>query len=626
MDPTLCFVSASRQNVFFGELLDALADALAQVGVPVEHAVDHFPPLRKDLVYAFVPHELLPLIMADAHPSDAQLRRSVAICTEQPGTQWFDQTLAIAQRTSRSLDINRLGVAELRKRGVEAEFLQLGYTPLWDRWQESPEPGRPVDLAVLAGTTPRRLRAVARCAPVLAGRRTELHMPEAFVPHLGESRHFLAGEAKWRLLSEAKVLMNVHRGELGYFEWQRAVETLMNGCVLLSEHSLGFEPLIPGEHFVSVSYDSLDVALGALLDDQELRARTRDQAYRFLREELPLSSSIEVLAEAAADVAGSPVGSGADRVHIPLPRPKPPPMPATEFERVASSRSELDVLRMATKQLLLDQSELRKTLRNLELAAEGRADGEDRITHYGPQDRAPRVSVVITVYNYAALVGKAIESVAASEFADYELVIVDDASSDASAEKIREALVWAPWVSATVVTRARNGGLARARNLGAELAAGELVFILDADNKIYPHGLGSLVAALDADRTAAFAYGIIEQFGIEGATGLLSYLEWDPERLRYGNFIDAMAMIRRDALLETGGYVTDPRLHGWEDFALWCAFAARGLQGRRVPEIVARYRVAAHSMISITNIDTSVAWTLLLDRFPFLAAPAASGA
>ncbi|HXM87791.1 MAG TPA: glycosyltransferase family A protein, partial [Solirubrobacteraceae bacterium] len=242
------------------------------------------------------------------------------------------------------------------------------------------------------------------------------------------------------------------------------------------------------------------------------------------------------------------------------------------------------------------------------------------VESFGPERDSPRVSVVVTVYNYAALVTKAIESVAASEFTDYELVIVDDASSDDSGERIREALLWAPWVTAKLVTRGRNEGLAQARNLGGELARGEFLFILDADNMIYPHALGRLVRALDERSDAAFAYGIIEQFGVDGSTGLLSYLEWDPKRLRYGNFIDAMAMMRRKALLEAGGYVTDPRLHGWEDFALWCAFASHGRGGVRVPEIVARYRVAGHSMISITNIDTSVAWTLLLDRYEFLAA------
>src|ERR1700733_8062502 len=570
MQPTVCFVSASNQNVFFGELLDVLADALGEHGLAVERSIDCFPELREGVAYAFVPHELIPLLMTDAHPSDTQLRRSVAICTEQPGTPWFDHTVQIARRTGASVDINRLGVAEQRKHGIDATFLQLGYTPAWDRWRGECEAARPVDLALLAGT---------------------------------------------------KVLMNIHRSELGYFEWQRASEALANGCVLLSEHSLGFEPLVPGEHFMSVSYDSLDVALGALLADEDLLDRTRRSAYDFIRSELPLTRSIDVLAEALTDVMRAPTGPRRSDGRAPSPRPKRPPMPPPAFERVEGERNELDVLRMATKQLLLDQREMRKTLHNIEVAVEGGAH-EDLVESFGPTRDAPRVSVVITVYNYAALVTKAIESVAASEFSDYEMVIVDDASSDDSGERIREALRWAPWVTAKLVTRGRNEGLAQARNLGSELARGEFLFILDADNTIYPHALGRLVKALDEDPSASFAYGIIEQFGIDGSKGLLSYLEGDPPRLPYGNFIDARAMWRRQALLDAGGYVTDPRLHGWEDFALWCAFAQNGLDGVRVPEILAGYRGAAHPWISITKNHTSVAWTLLLDRFEFLGAQA----
>ena len=86
-----------------------------------------------------------------------------------------------------------------------------------------------------------------------------------------------------------------------------------------------------------------------------------------------------------------------------------------------------------------------------------------------------------------------------------------------------------PWVSAKLITRSHNGGLPQARNLGAELAAGEMVFVLDADNVIYPHALGRLVQAMDEAPTAAFAYGIIEQFGADGPSGLTSYLGWDQE-------------------------------------------------------------------------------------------------
>lgn len=620
MEPTVCFVSASGQNVFFAELLGALADALKGQGIAVERAVDHFPPLRDGLVYVFVPHELLPLLMPDGHPTEPQLRRSVTLCTEQPGTHWFDENARISKRAAAAIDINRLGVLALKKLGIDARFLQLGYVPSWDHWRGEQASERQVELTFQGGATPRRLTAIARCARLLAGRRTELHLIDSVLPHQADSEHFLSGARKWDMLRDSKLLMNVHRSELGYLEWLRAIGAMVNGCVLLSEHSLGFEPLVPGEHFVSVSFDSLDVALEGLLDDEDRLAQVRTSAYEFLRDQHPLSASIEVLAETIGEVARQPSpGVAARRPHQILPRPKPPQIPPPEYERIMASRTELDVLRMATKQLLLEQREMRKALRGLQLAIDADGSEGDVTECVGVQGfDVPRVSVVVTVYNYASVVGTAIDSVAASDFADYELVIIDDASSDGSGNQIRAALARAPWVRAKLITRSENGGLAQARNLGAEVAEGELVFILDADNAIYPHALGRLVRAMDDMPAATFAYGLIEQFGVDGPAGVMSYLGWDPTRLRYGNFVDAMAMMHRSALLEVGGYTTDPRLYGWEDFALWCAFADRGWVGVRVPEIVARYRLALHSMISLTNIDASAAWSLLLDRFACL--------
>lgn len=462
MRPTVCFVSASRQNIFFAELLDALADALEGLGVAVERSVDCFPQLRDDLVYVFVPHELLPLLMADAHPSEPQLRRSVTICTEQPGTNWFDESARISQRAGATIDINRMGVAALKRHGVHANFLQLGYTPRWDHWHES-DSERPVELAFLAGVTPRRLSALASCARELAGRRTELHLPEAMVPHQAGSEFFLSGARKWELLRRSKLLMNVHRSELGYFEWQRAIEAMINGCVLLSEHSLGFDPLIPGEHFVSVSFNSLDVALAGLIDDEDRLRAMRASARSFLQDEHPLSKSIEVLADAVGEVVARPATlTTTDRDRPAAPRPKPPQNPLPEYERIAQGRGELDVLRMATKQLLLEQREMRKMLRDLRLTVEGEDLEEDVVEELGPEAEClPRVSVVITVYNYAAVVADAIDSVAVSDFTDFELVIVDDASTDGSADAIRSALERAPWVRAKLITRSQNQGLAR---------------------------------------------------------------------------------------------------------------------------------------------------------------------
>ncbi len=215
MEPTVCFVSATYQNVFFTELLDALADALIGQGIAVERAVDCFPPLREGLVYVFVPHELLPFLMPDAHPSEPQLQRSVTICTEQPGTSWFDEDVRIARRAAAAIDINRLGVAAMKKLGVDAKLLQLGYVPAWDHWHGQQAAARPVDLTFQGGATSRRLTALARCARHLDGRRTELHLFESVLPHQADSEHFLSGSRKWRMLCDSKLLMNVHRSELG---------------------------------------------------------------------------------------------------------------------------------------------------------------------------------------------------------------------------------------------------------------------------------------------------------------------------------------------------------------------------------------------------------------------------
>ncbi len=609
MAPIACFVSASRQNVFFAELLDALADELAAQGVAIERAVDHFPAPRDGLAYVFVPHELMPLLMDDAQPDAHQLARSVTICTEQPGTHWFAETAAIASRSAATVDINQVGVAALHELGIAATFLQLGYTPKWDRWGGDARAERSIDVAMLAGATPRRLTAVARCADQLAGRRTELHLPEALVPHRADSEVFISGVRKWELLARSRLLLNVHRGELGYFEWQRAVEAITNGCVLLSEHSLGFAPLIPGEHFLSVSCDSLDVALEGLLDDEPRLARMRASAYELLREEYPLSSSISVLAEAVAHAARLPSIPASDTAPAHAPRPRPPqlPPPAWEaYDLVDRRGAEREVVEVAVR-------------RSGPEPTTPITPPADRMERFGtPAPSTPRVSVVLAVADQSGPAAAAIEAVAVSDFTDFELLVVD-ASGDATGGAIRSALAGVPWIAATLITRGPGNGLAWARNFATELAVGEFVLFLGARDVPFPHALGRLVRALDELPEAAFAYGIVAQRGAHGPSGLTGYLSWDPTLLRYGNYIESMVMVRRLAMTDVGGFATDELLAGWEDLALWCALADRDWRGTRVPEIVASQEVALRPPAASAS-ASSAAWSLLLERFASLAA------
>ena len=593
-------------------MLDAIEAALATHGIEAERAVDHFPAPRDGLAYLFVPHEYVPLVGPGGVPSPAHLARTVALCTEQPGTHWFEETAALAARAARAVDVNREGVRELRRRGVDAEFVQLGYVPDWDRWGGDESRPRPNDVTFMGGYTQRRAETLARCAPVLAGRRASLHLFETAVPHRADSQSFLSGERKWEHLASSRAIVNVHRSDLGYCEWQRFVGAMSNGCVVLSEHSLGAAPFEAGEHFVSFYRESLPFVLRALLEDGERMAAIRRSAYRLLKEELPMTRTVGVLAEALEAAARAPVNR-AELRHS-RPAPKPPPAPPPEHVRLAQHRGELDRALMALKQLFLGQRQLQRQLSDLQ---EGHA--EDRVERFGPYAAGePRVSVLLTSYNYKDVVGSALRSVALSDFADHELVVVDDASTDGSVAVIEAELSNYPWLPALLVARGRNRGLAGARNLAARHARGDYVFVLDADNFVYPHALRRLADTLDGDPGASFAYGIQEVFTSRGATDLKSWLDWDPERLRYGNFVDAMAMIRRSALEEAGGYSSDSRLYGWEDFALWCALADRGQRGVLVPEILAAYRSSIGSMIALTDIDASAAWSALLERYAVL--------
>jgi hypothetical protein len=79
---------------------------------------------------------------------------------------------------------------------------------------------------------------------------------------------------------------------------------------------------------------------------------------------------------------------------------------------------------------------------------------------------------------------------------------------------------------------------------------------------------------------------------------------WDAGLLADHHYIDAMALLRVDALKKVGGYVSDPTLElGWEDYDLWLSFAGAGYGAVHVREVVGRYRVHGVSSLTITTLD-----------------------
>ena len=99
------------------------------------------------------------------------------------------------------------------------------------------------------------------------------------------------------------------------------------------------------------------------------------------------------------------------------------------------------------------------------------------------------VSIIIPVYNAEKYLRQCVESVLSQTFKDWELILVDDGSKDASNEICREYALKDKRIR--VIEKA-NGGLSSARNAALDFAAGEYIFFLDADDELYPHSIQHL--------------------------------------------------------------------------------------------------------------------------------------
>ena len=597
------------------ELLSGLCAAAGDAGCDAALEASRFPERDADTVYVVIPHEFYACEPREHWPTPEQRDRTIVLFVENPSTLWFDTACGLAPHFASVLAINRSSAAELRRRGVGAEHLQLGYTPSWDAWQGHPGE-RPIDVTYLGATDERRDALIAGYGGWFWSRRTAMLVP-VLLPKPQARPDYLVEEEKFLHLARSKVLVNLHRKDSFSFEWVRAVQAMANGCVVVSEPSLDHQPLVPHRHFVVAAAESIPHVVGALLEDPHRLAVIRDSAYELLRGELQMSQAIERLLAGADDLI-----SGRSR-HV-LPPGEPAAAPSAGLQRPLVPADPAARLGAAVRNLSTDVVELRRAVDRLLERAEGRdpdAEADTVISTPTFPGARPMVSVAITLYNYEREVLDALASVASSEFEDYEVLVLDDASTDGSVEAVRDFALEHPWMPLTLLRHRTNRGLGASRNTLVRRARGETMFVLDADNEIYPSALGRLVEALEGDPGASFVYPLLAVTRGEEVTELLSKHAWDPAGFRTGNYIDAMALIRLDDLIALGGYTEDPRLTAWEDFDLWCRCAESGRYGRHVPEVLARYRRAEHSMLAWTQTDASMAWSVMYSRFPALLEP-----
>ncbi len=212
------------------------------------------------------------------------------------------------------------------------------------------------------------------------------------------------------------------------------------------------------------------------------------------------------------------------------------------------------------------------------------------------------VSVVITLYNYEQYIEACVRSVLNSTLRDFEIIIVNDASTDSSLARCSAFLSCG--MPLTIIDKTVNTGVSHCRNQGIRHARGDCVFILDADNEIYPACLAEHVACMRADPERVACYGVIDVFDGTGRfCGQVSCDPFDFGHLLRGNYIDAMAMFDRRALIGIGMY--DEKLLeqgiGYEDYELWLRIGRQGSKVGFIERPLSRYLKKDKSMLAVAD-------------------------
>lgn len=204
------------------------------------------------------------------------------------------------------------------------------------------------------------------------------------------------------------------------------------------------------------------------------------------------------------------------------------------------------------------------------------------------------VSVVIPCFNQGKLIDEALESLKQCDPSAYEVIIVNDGSTD---EYTNTRLSQLKAEGYKVIFQ-ENKGLGGARNVGIKAAVGNLILPLDADNKIYPGYINECPRLFDLHPEIAVIYGNGKYFGEK--QGVFKPGPFSLQKLMIGNFIDACALVRK-SVIEEVGYYDEMKIMGLEDWDLWLRIGFRGYSFHYKDEVLFDYRVAKGSMISQLN-------------------------
>ena len=207
----------------------------------------------------------------------------------------------------------------------------------------------------------------------------------------------------------------------------------------------------------------------------------------------------------------------------------------------------------------------------------------------------PNITVLMPVYNAAATLEAAVESLQAQTLKDFEIVAVDDGSTDGS-----RSILLAHQQSDSRLRPAfePHRGLVPALNRGLELSQGHLIARMDADDLSHPQRLEKQVRLLEDHPKISVVGSLVKSFPkMKVREGFRVYEDWLNHLVSHNDIVREIfiespivhpsAMVRRHELLELGAYQD----RGWaEDYDLWLRYFAAGRRFAKVPEVLLSWR------------------------------------
>lgn len=221
---------------------------------------------------------------------------------------------------------------------------------------------------------------------------------------------------------------------------------------------------------------------------------------------------------------------------------------------------------------------------------------------------SPKVSVVIPTYNNAALIHETLDGVRRQTCQDFEIIVVDDGSTDATEQAVRGYDARIHYVNQA------NQGPAAARNHGVALARGEFIAFLDHDDVWNARHLEALLAEFVRHPSAAMVFDDAEGFG-EGMAPGPSHVDRDVARSLVGRAVPirrvwrcwvasmSVVLIKKSVFNELGGL--DPKIWGLDDLHLYLRLAAR-FELRYVDYIGCRKRMTGNNLLNKVGLKGSV--------------------